>query len=182
MAVVPIITTPNKTLETPAEKVGEINEETKNIIQDLKDTLLNARNPEGAGLAAPQIGISKRICIARRFYPNPENPEETLSKEYVLVNPKIISFSKETEFGIEGCLSIPDLYANVERAKKIKIKALDENGETIRQTVSGFLARVIQHEIDHLDGILFTSRMVGDTYTEAEIDKMYEEDLEEETM
>ena len=162
----PILTVPNKTLEKTAEKVREFNEETKKIIQDMLDTLRDAKDPEGAGLAAPQIGVMERIIIARRFYPNPENSEDTLTKEYVFVNPKIISSSKETGLGMEGCLSIPDIYGMVERPKKVKIKALDENGEPIRKTVTGFFGRVVQHEIDHLDGILFTSKVVGKTYTE----------------
>lgn len=171
MSVQQIITTPNKILETPCEKV-KFDESTKQLIEDMMDTILNAKNPEGAGLAAPQIGILKRVIIARDFFVHPENPEEVLSKEYVFVNPKIISKSKETDIDYEGCLSIPNTYAKVERAKKIKVKALNENGEKIRLNASGFLARVIQHEVDHLDGVLFTSKMVGEPITEEQLDSM----------
>ncbi len=171
MAIQKIITTPNDLLKASCEKV-KFNEETKQVIEDMMDTLLDAKNPEGAGLAAPQIGILKRIIIARDFFVSPENQKEVLSKEYVLVNPKIISKSKETEIDFEGCLSIPDTYGKVERSKKIKVKALDENGETLRMTANGFLARVIQHEVDHLDGVLFTDKMIGDPISEEDLDAM----------
>lgn len=172
MSVVPILTVPDKKLENPAKKVREFNDETKGLIQDMLDTLRDAENPEGAGLSAPQIGVLERAIVARRFYQDPENPEETLTKEHVFVNPKIISKSKETEIGMEGCLSIPNTYGNVERAKKVKIKALNEHGEPIRKTATGFFGRVIQHEIDHLEGILFTSKVIGDTYTEKKLEEM----------
>ena len=175
MSVVPIVTVPNEILEKPTKKVGAsevVGKEIQQLAQNLIDTVLAAKNPIGAGLAAPQIGIGKRVCVVRRFFQNPENPDEDLSKEYVLINPKIISSSDETTLGMEGCLSIPDTYGNVARAKKIKVKALNEKGEPVRMSESGFLARVIQHEIDHLDGILFTTKVTGKTYTEAEVDKM----------
>lgn len=180
MAVVPILTTPNDMLTKSAEKVREFNDETKKLIQDLLDTLRDAKDPEGAGLAAPQIGVLQRVIIARRFYRDPDNPEIELTKEYVYVNPKIISSSEETSLGMEGCLSIPDTYGLVERPKKVKIKALDEHGEVVRKTLTGFLGRVVQHEIDHLDGILFTSKLAdGKTYTDKELDEMYAKETEE---
>lgn len=183
MAIVPIVTVPNKTLETPCEKVSidnsksgkdRLDEETQELIQNLLDTLLEARDPEGAGLAAPQIGSTKRICIARRFLPNPEDAGETISKEYVMINPKIISMSDDTDIHFEGCLSIPDTYGQVERPSKIKVKYIDENGDPVRKTVTGYLARVMQHEIDHLDGILFTTKLIGETLTENEMDNLVE--------
>ena len=180
MAVVPILTTPNDILHKPAEKIREFDAETKKLITDLLDTLRDAKDPEGAGLAAPQIGVLKRALIARRFYRDPDNPEIELSKEYVFVNPKIISSSEELVSGMEACLSIPDTYGLVERPKKIKVKALDEHGEVVRKTLTGFMARIVQHEIDHLDGILFTDKLVdGKTYTEQELDAMYSENAEE---
>ena len=114
MAVVPILTTPNDILHKPAEKIREFDAETKKLITDLLDTLRDAKDPEGAGLAAPQIGVLKRALIARRFYRDPDNPEIELSKEYVFVNPKIISASEELVSGMEACLSIPDTYGLVE--------------------------------------------------------------------
>lgn len=175
MPIRPIVTIPNDILTTETKKVIDINSEIEEVVKDLKDTLLSAKEPEGAGLAATQIGSTKRICVVRKFYPNPENPEETISKEYVLVNPKIISTSKDTDTRYEGCLSVPDTYGKVERFKKIKVKALDEKGEPVRITATGFFGRTIQHEIDHLDGILFTSKVEGKTLTEHELDSLEDE-------
>jgi peptide deformylase len=177
MSIVPIITVPDDRLTKKCKKVKKADDETKQIAQNLVDTVRGAKNPEGAGLAAPQIGILKRICVARRFFPNPDptSEQKTLSKEQVLINPKIVSKSREKVIGWEGCLSIPDIYGQVKRHKKIKIKALDENGKEIRETITGFYARVVQHEIDHLDGILFTTKVVGDTLNEAELDKLLED-------
>lgn len=172
MAIKSIIKTPNKILETPTNKVSDFGEQTKKTGQDLKDTLAAATNPGGAGIAAPQIGVKKQICIANDYAWDSENEKEVLTKTYVLINPKVISSSKETQTDWEGCLSIPNVYGKVERSKKIKVKAKDENGQKIRITASGFLARVIQHEIDHLNGILFTSKVKGQTVTEQELDEM----------
>ncbi len=168
MSIKKILNTPNKLLETPCTKAGEINEESMTIVNDLVDTLLNATNPEGAGLAAPQIGVLKRIFVARDFYEDPTNTNKLLSKTYVFINPKIISKSKNTQTILEGCLSIPDTYGYVKRPKKIKIKATNEEGKKIRMTISGYLAQVFQHEMDHIDGILFTSKISGKMYTEKE--------------
>src|SRR3990167_6763556 len=176
MAVVPIIKIPDEILNQKSEKVGKLDEATKNLIKNLLDTLQAAQNPEGSGLAAPQIGILKRVCIARKFLPNPNNPNKPLIQDVVLINPKIISSSKDVELGWEGCLSIPDEYGKVQRTKKVKIKALNEEGEEVRINASGFFARVIQHEIDHLEGILFTSKLVGNTITEKELDKILEKE------
>lgn len=172
MAVLEIVTIPNKILETKAEKIVDFGAETKELVKNLLDTVRKAHDPEGAGLAANQIGIAKRACIVRDFFVNPQNEDEIIAKDYVLINPKIISASKETELDIEGCLSVPNVYGRVERAKRIKVKAQDENGNEIRLSASGFLARVIQHEIDHLDGILFTTKLVGKAYTDDELEEL----------
>uniref|UniRef100_A0A7C4XIE2 Peptide deformylase n=1 Tax=candidate division WWE3 bacterium TaxID=2053526 RepID=A0A7C4XIE2_UNCKA len=172
MAVIKIVTIPNQILTTPAKKVVVFDNETRTLISDLLDTAREAKNPEAAGLAAPQIGISRRVCVVREFFVNPSNKDKLVAKDYVLVNPKIISASKEKELDIEACLSVPNVYGMVERAKKVKVKAQDGDGNEIRLTASGFLARVVQHEIDHLDGILFTSKLVGKSYTEEELEKI----------
>jgi len=176
MAVVPIVKIPDEILNKKCGKVDKLDEDAKKLVKNLLDTLRAAKNPEGAGLAAPQIGVSKRVCIARRFLPNPNNESKPLIQDYVLINPKIISSSNETDLGWEGCLSIPDSYGKVLRAKKVKVKALNEEGEEVKINASGFFARIIQHEIDHLDGILFTSKLVGNTITEKELDKILKEE------
>jgi peptide deformylase len=172
MAIREIVKIPNKILNTRLEEVVEITPEISEMVKDLKDTLSNSKVP-GAGLAANQIGINKRICIVRDFYPNPEKDNEEIYKEYVLINPKITVSSKKEGLDWEGCLSIPDTYGLVKRLKKIKVEALDENGKKIKFTAEGFFARTILHEVDHLNGILFTSKVVGKTKTEKELDKLY---------
>ncbi|KKS16538.1 MAG: peptide deformylase [candidate division WWE3 bacterium GW2011_GWC1_41_7] len=171
MSVVPIITIPDKRLLQPCEKVTDFGSGTQKVIRNLKDTLQNAKNPEGAGLAAPQIGVLKRITIVRNYVFNPADKETPIVQEFVLINPKIISQSKDTIVEYEGCLSVPNSYGKVERNKKVKIKAQDESGETIRLTASGFFSAVIQHEIDHLNGVLFTSKTIGGLLTEKEFDQ-----------
>ena len=172
MAVKPIITIPNETLRNKTGKVKKIDEEITKIAQDLVDTVKVARDPEGAGLAATQIGVSKRICVVRNFFTDPVDPKKILTEEIVLINPKITSPSKETEVDWEGCLSVPDEYGKVERFKKIKVTATALDGNDIKFKASDFLARTIQHEVDHLDGILFTDRVIGKTITGEELDKV----------
>lgn len=172
MPIVSIVKIPDPLLNQKSQKVGEFTQEVKEIIQNLLDTVRQP-NSGAAGLSAPQIGKLLRICVARRFIKNPNEPEKEITKEYVLVNPKIITASDEKSTHWEGCLSIPDTFGLVERPKKIKIKALDENGQEINIKTTGFFATVIQHEIDHLDGILFTSKVIGKTLSEKELDEMF---------
>lgn len=172
MAIREIVKVPNKILDTKLTEVTEITPEILEMVKDLKDTLANSSIP-GAGLAANQIGLNKRICIVRDFYPNPNNEKEEMFREYVLINPKITIDSKKEGLDWEGCLSIPNTYGLVKRLKKIKVEALNEEGNKVKFTAEGFFARAIQHEVDHLNGILFTSKVVGKTKTEKELDKMY---------
>lgn len=172
MAVKPIITIPNKVLRTKTEKVKQIDSEVLALAKDLLDTVRVAKDPEGAGLAATQIGVSKRVCVVRNFFRDPTNEEKVLSEDVVLINPKIISTSKETEVDWEGCLSVPDKYGKVQRFSKIKISALGVDGKDIKFKASDYFARTIQHEIDHLDGILFTDKVIGGTIGEEELDKL----------
>ncbi len=172
MPVAFIIKVPDPLLNQKSQKVGEFTPEVKEIIQDLLDTVRQP-NSGAAGLSAPQIGKLLRICVARRFIKNPNDPENEITKEYVLVNPKIITASNEKSAHWEGCLSIPDTFGLVERPSKIKVKAQDETGQEITIKTTGFFATVIQHEIDHLDGILFTSKVIGKTLSEKELDEMF---------
>ena len=172
MAVKPIITIPNKLLEDPTEKVGKITDYIKDVAEDLMDTVLKAEDPEGAGLSANQIGVNKRMCAVRNFYEDSKTGNVS-SEDTILINPKIISHSNETGMDWEGCLSVPDVYGQVPRFKKIKIKAKGIDGQKVRLTASGYFARVIQHELDHLEGILFTERVQGKTITEAEFEKLF---------
>ncbi|MCA9388837.1 peptide deformylase [Candidatus Berkelbacteria bacterium] len=134
------------------QKTNKIDEITP-AIQELIKSMTNAmRKARGVGLAAPQVGESLRLAmIEHRAEENDEFEDIPLQ---ILVNPKIISFSRETDTEKEGCLSIPGIEVPVKRARKIKVKALDENGEKIQFRATGFKARIIQHELDHLDGKL----------------------------
>lgn len=171
MSVKNIVKVPNEILEEDCQRVTEFGDSTKELAQDLIDTVKNATDPQGAGLAAPQIGVSKRMCVVRRFFPNPNNPDEISSQEFILINPKIISKSEEKYIDIEGCLSIPDTYGKVERFNRIVVEAKNVKGEKFKIKADAFFARVIQHEIDHLDGVLFTTKTIGETYTGKELDE-----------
>lgn len=172
MSVRKISTVPDPVLTKKAQKITNIGVDEKRLAKDLLDTLAIARDPEGAGIAATQIGESKKMCVVRNFFPNPAKPEEFTHEDYVLINPKIVSKSTETEIDYEGCLSVPDVYGKVERYSKIKVDALNLNGERIKIKAQGFFARTVQHEIDHLEGILFTERVIGETITEEELDRL----------
>lgn len=167
MAVVPIIKAPNWKLNEKCVPVLGFGEETKELIQNLIDTLEAAKNPEGAGLSAPQIGVLNRVFVVKKPVKNTKN-----FTNLVLVNPVITKTSNETNIDWEGCLSIDNIYGQVERPKKVRLISYDEKGNIIKVDASGFLARVIQHEMDHLNGILFTSKVIGKTLTETELDKL----------
>ncbi len=160
--MVDIITVDNDVLRKKAEliPVEEITSpEIQKIIKDMSDALRNTK--DGIGIAAPQIGISKQIFIASEEALQ-ENPEEQKTKEewehYVFINPEIIKISKTKTGGSEGCLSVPQKYGQVERADKVKIKAYNEKGEQIERGASGLFARLFQHEVDHLSGVLFIDK------------------------
>lgn len=175
MSVKKILTVPNPILNKKTQKIGEITDEIRNLAQDLIDTVKVAEDPEGAGLAATQIGVSKRMCVVRNFFEDPLNPDEIKSNDIVLINPKITHYSDEKDLDWEGCLSVPDKYGKVERATKIKVTAKDIDGNTIKIKAEGFFARTIQHEVDHLDGILFSEKIEGETLSQEEFDKMIED-------
>jgi peptide deformylase len=175
MPVIPIIQVPDPRLTQKSAKVKEINEELKQDVQNLLDTLNVAKNPEGAGIAAPQLGIMKKVCIVRQFFDDPNDRSQQIHQDFILINPKIVSTSTETDIDWEGCLSVPDKYGQVVRYSKVKITATDLAGNMFKMKADGLLARVIQHEIDHLDGILFTERVVGKMLTETELDQLFNE-------
>jgi peptide deformylase len=172
MAVKPILTIPNPILTQKTLKVKEINKEVLEVVQDLIDTLEVAEDPEGAGLAASQIGSNLKIIVVKNFYEDPGDPSRVLSDTFALINPKIIAHSNQLERDWEGCLSVPDTYGKVDRFTKIKLSALNTSGQEIRLKASDFFSRVIQHEMDQLDGILFTERVVGKIIPEKELDKI----------
>jgi len=125
------------------------------LVQDMKDTMA-ARN--GAGLAAPQIGVGERVVIFG-VDKNPRYPDAEEVPFTVLVNPKIVLLTREVEEGWEGCLSVPGMRGLVPRYTRLRYSGFDEEGNPVEREAEGFHARVVQHECDHLDGILYPQRM-----------------------
>jgi len=123
--------------------------------QLLDDMIETMREAPGVGLAAPQIGIGQRIAVIE--YPEDEEDPENTKRVYEIINPEIIK-KKGSDMGQEGCLSIPGLAADVERATHVVVKAQDRNGKEIRIKAYDWLARIFQHEIDHLHGVLMTDK------------------------
>jgi peptide deformylase len=144
-------------LRGKALPVKEIDPEILNLIKDMAETMYT---DSGVGLAAPQVGVSKRIIII-------DGEEEGLM---VLINPILVKSEGEL-VEEEGCLSIPDIYSQVKRASKVTVRALNENGDPIEMTKEGLAARALQHEIDHLDGILFIDR-IGRTERQILLNKL----------
>ncbi|MBB3127467.1 peptide deformylase [Paenibacillus rhizosphaerae] len=143
MAIRIIVKEPDEVLHKTAKEVKEVTPNVKKLLNDMADTMYDA---EGVGLAAPQVGILKRLIVVD------VGDEHGLIK---MVNPEIVAKDGE-QFGPEGCLSIPGLNGDVRRAEQVTVKGLDENGKELTITGTGLLARCFQHEIDHLDGVLFT--------------------------
>jgi peptide deformylase len=138
----------------------------RELLADLADTMTAAN---GAGLAAPQIGEDFQVVVFGTGLPNPRYPQAPLVPRTVLINPTITPLSSEMTLGWEGCLSVPGLRGLVPRFEHIRYSGLDENGQAIEREVSGFHARVVQHECDHLIGRLYPTRMTDLTqlgYTE----------------
>ncbi len=143
-------------LATPVEESEIKSAAFSRFVDDMIDTM---RESDGVGLAAPQVYASKRLAIVEVKGPHPRYPDQPEVPLTVLVNPQIVSHSTEMEEDWEGCLSIPDLRGRVPRWQSLSVRALDRRGGPIELNASGFFARVIQHEIDHLDGVMFLDRM-----------------------
>ena len=150
MALRNIITSPHPTLRAKAKKVADFDQELSTLIDDMIDTM---RQAPGVGLAAPQLNLPLRLFVAEF---GDENDTEAPTHTYAFVNPKIVKTSTEIEIGVEGCLSIPGLMGEVMRPVGATVEGYDRNGEPITVEAKGWLARIFQHEIDHLDGVLFT--------------------------
>jgi peptide deformylase len=126
------------------------------FLDDMADTM---RESDGVGLAAPQVYVSKRIIVIEVKGPNPRYPNQPPVPLTVLINPRIVQHTPATHEDWEGCLSIPDLRGKVPRFASVEVAALDRAGKPVSLTAEGFFARIIQHEIDHLDGKIFIERM-----------------------
>jgi peptide deformylase len=171
-----IIDVKNPLLRRKSKEVKTIDKKILGLIADMRETLKAQKDPEGVGLAAPQIGKNLRIFL---IYYN--------GIEHVIINPRIVSKPNtdiKTPYEgknkvLEGCLSLPHYYGPIKRAKKITLTYMDENGKTTTRDFKGFLAHIIQHEIDHLEGVLFIDRILeqkgplyrfkGDDWEEVEL-------------
>jgi peptide deformylase len=145
VAILPIRTFGDPVLRTRAREVGALREEHKRLIKDMIDTM---RDAPGVGLAAPQVGVLERIFVW-----------EVEGEHGAVIDPVIVERSERTDEEEEGCLSLPGLVFPVVRAAEVTIEGLDERGEPIRMEADDLLARVFQHEVDHLDGVLFPDRL-----------------------
>ncbi len=150
MTVRKIVTVPDEVLRKKARPVKNFNDDLKQLVDDMVKTM---RDAPGVGLAAPQIGLLERIIVIEF---GDEEDEEAPSKLYAVVNPEITRASNEKVMGVEGCLSIPGLVGDVERSTSIVVKGQNKHGQNVKYKLNGWVARIFQHEIDHLEGVLFT--------------------------
>ena len=138
-------------LREPAEKVEKLDDEVRALVEDMLETMYHA---EGIGLAAPQIGISRRIIVV-----DLRNADEDDVGSLSLINPRVMEWGKKKEKAPEGCLSIPGMEEVVERPDTVTVEGMDPEGNPVSLQISGLLSRAVQHEIDHLDGVLFIDRL-----------------------
>lgn len=152
MAILDIVTFPEPSLRLKSKQVTKFDSELQTLIDNMFETM---RAAPGVGLAAPQIGESLRLVVVEYSEDEDENARP---KKYVLINPEIIKRSEETVTDIEGCLSLPGLAGKVERNRAVTIKAKNRFGKPLKIEAEDWLARIFQHEIDHLDGVLYIDR------------------------
>ncbi len=156
MALLEIITLPDPILRRKARKVTDFGPELQTLIDNMVETM---RQAPGVGLAAPQVAQSLRLIVVEYAEESEdENAEPVAPKLYTVVNPEITRTSEETVMGTEGCLSIPAILGDVERYEAITVKGQNRRGQPVTIKAQGWLARIFQHEIDHLDGVVFVDR------------------------
>ena len=158
----PILIHPNDKLKRVAQPIDVITDETVALLDNLYETMVAN---DGIGIAAPQVGKNKRIAVV----------EVDEGDKFELINPEIIE-AKGESIDVEGCLSIPHVYGTVKRADEVTVRYYDREGEEIEVTAFGYLARAFQHEIDHLDGVLFVEKMI-EQIPEAGLEDYMEEHL-----
>lgn len=172
-----IVTVPGPVLRQKAKAVRQITPEIQTLIDDMIETM---RAAPGVGLAAPQVGVSMQVIVVEyaEGSRNADADGEAKPKPpklYALVNPEITRHSVETELGNEGCLSIPDYMGEIERYSTVTLKGLDRHGKAFKIKARGWLARIFQHEIDHINGVLFIDRTEKVWKLEAEEEKQVSE-------
>jgi len=156
MAILKVVTPPNKTLREQAKKVRGFGPDTQSLIDNMIETM---RASNGVGLAAPQVDVGKRIIVIE--YAENDEDEDAPEKPptlYEVLNPEIVRHSPHVVNGTEACLSLPGYYGDVERYETVTVKGLNRQGKPFKKKARGWLARIFQHEIDHLDGILYIDR------------------------
>ncbi len=152
MSVREIVTLPAPILRRKARKVTDFGPELQTLIDDMVETM---REAPGVGLAAPQVDVPLRLVVVEY---GDEEDEEVPPKLYAVINPEITRMEPETATGTEGCLSIPGMLGEVDRSVSITVKGMNRKGRPIKIKADGWLARIFQHEIDHLEGVLFPDR------------------------
>ena len=155
MAIRPVLKMGHPILRQVAMPITQFDAQLHALIADMDDTM---RALHGAGIAAPQIGVSQRVVIFE-VKENPRYPHVTPVPYTVLINPEVMPVGEDTDEGWEGCLSVPGMRGLVPRFRKLRYRGVDQNGVALDRTVEGFHARVVQHEVDHLDGILYPQRI-----------------------
>ena len=165
MAILPIIKNPADVLTTPAKEVTQFDEKVATLLDNRYETMVDS---DGVGIAAPQVNEGIKAAVL-------EIGEEREILE--IVNPEIIEYSVDTNVDVEGCLSFPGLFGEVERSNGIRVEAQDRNGNLFEIEAYDYDARVLQHEIDHLNGVLFDSKITR-ILTEEELEALYAEEEE----
>lgn len=163
--ILPVIISPDHRLVTPSKEIEEISEETDDLLDDLFDTMTAH---DGIGISACQVGKMVRLCVVQI------SPEDDVLE---MINPVLVKKSGST-IDIEGCLSLPFVYGTVKRAKKITVEYFDREGLPMTLSCQGYLARCIQHELDHLDGQLFTEKII-EHIPENKVEQWMEENSDE---
>jgi len=152
----------DRVLRQPAKRVAKVDDQIRKLVRQMLQTMYSR---DGIGLAAPQVGINKQVLVVDC---DPQNPE---NQPLVLINPQIVGYSKEMCVVEEGCLSIPGVYLDVTRPKVVEVSYKDENGRPCKLKADDLLSRVIQHEMDHLNGIMFVDRVENDLLLTQELTK-----------
>jgi peptide deformylase len=152
----------DRVLRQPAKRVSKVDDELRQTAKEMLQTMYSS---DGIGLAAPQVGIHKQLIVVDCEPDKPEVPP------MILINPEIKNYGPELAKDQEGCLSVPEVYMDVERPEAVEISYRDENGRPRTLKANGLLARVIQHEIDHLNGVMFVDRITDSISLTAELQK-----------
>ena len=181
MAAREIVVVDHPVLRRKAKKIVKITAEHRKLIEDMIETM---RQAPGVGLAAPQVAVGERLIVVE-WADEPENEDDPPKKKrlYVVLNPEIVWASEKLVQGTEGCLSVQGWVGDVQRPEAVTVRGLNRNGEKIKIDAEGWLARIFQHEIDHLDGVLYIDKLVSkDTLRRVEAGTEEADDLRAEAI